>query len=154
MNNKLLSYKCLIVLSLTLLVGIMSCGEPEEEITGSFIADDFSVVGKWFYRYVSGDGVIFGIPRSDVDDSPSGYVEFFDNNNGFSDFELELLDADLGKEENFQWRWLENDTLNIEESDGQHQYWTLNYADNDSINATWDINILGNTATINAIFTK
>ena len=132
-----------------------SCGEPEEPMEPEvFIAQDFDIVGKWFYRYVSGEGVIFGVPQSDEDKDPSGFVEFYDDNHGFSDFELTLLDEELGKMENIQWEWIDSQTLDVEESDGQHQTWNILYADNDSINAKWDIDILGNTATINAIFTK
>ena len=53
---------------------IWACGEPVEPMEDRSISEDFVLEQKWNFSLIAGDGVIFGVPRSDVDEMPSGYV--------------------------------------------------------------------------------
>jgi len=133
---------------------IFSCGEPEEPVNPG-VADDFVLAGIWDFQRVSGEGVILGVPQSDVDENPEGYVEFYDFGQGISSLKLTLLAQDLIKEdENINWEWISEDMIDIEEEDGAHEIWTLLEADGDIIRAQWDISIAGSTATILADLTR
>lgn len=116
-------------------LSLFSCGEPEEnnEIR------PFELVGTWNFVELSAEGKVAGVPQSDRDDNPSGYVEFYDDGHGYSDFDIKLLGFDFSKDEMIQWERIGN-TIDIEEEDGAHEIWQLIDTDSTRIEAVWSIN--------------
>ena len=154
--NSLLTYLFLI-LSFSLLLTIHSCGEPEEEQEQQLvgISDDFNIVGRWNFQTVSGDGVIFGVPQSSTDENPMGYVEFFEDGTGYSDFEVLLLNQPFELQDTVVWSRRAIDTLVVQAvTEGKVDVWHIIGANATDVNAEWPIDIAGNTATLNAQFTK
>ncbi len=135
-----------------ILVGFLfcQCGEPEEP-TIECVPDDFVLAGVWKFDFIAGEGVIFGVPQSDQDEDPEGTVEFFDFGQGISSVRIELLGGVIEKvDEDIDWRWLSCNELRIEEEDGAEEIWQITKAEENNLEAEWDINIAGNTATITA----
>lgn len=129
-----------------MVVIVSGCGEPEDNNS----IEEFNIIGKWAFQKVSGDGVIFGLPQSDTDDNPVGYIEFFPGGQGVSEFSMELLSQTIATNQSIQWEWIDENVLDIEEEDGVHQTWQLINANDNFIEASWDIEIASNTATITA----
>lgn len=145
----------LAIILLTIAFCILACGEPEEIIPVVEISNDFELVGKWEFQKVAGDGVIFGVPRSSIDENPTGFVEFLPDGKGFSNFSTLLLDMPFELEDSIVWTRITIDTVLVQAvTEGKMDLWNILMADNQSLNAEWPINIAGNTATINVEFTK
>ena len=146
--------KLFTILVTTFIVMInFSCGEPEEPMEpGPYVVpESFELAGKWEFVTVSGEGTIGGLPQSDTDESPEGFVEFYDFGQGISDVSLTLLGRELVKEqENINWEWVNNNTIDIEEEDGAHEIWTILSTTDSTMTASWFIEILTNEATITA----
>lgn len=143
------------ILSLSGLMCICSCGEPEEPVELMGISSDFEIIGKWNFQSVSGDGVIFGVPQSSEDNNPTGYVEFMAGGVGYSDFSLELLSRPFELQDSIVWSRPATDTIIVQAiTEGKVDVWHIIGANNAEINAEWPIDIAGNTATLNAKFEK
>jgi len=123
-----------IAFSLILSVAFLSCGEPEDEKE----IRPFDLIGKWDFEELSGDGTVAGVPQSDVDENPDGYVEFFEDGTGYSDFDINLLGFDFSKDENIKWTRNGN-IIDIEEEDGARELWELLDTDSTYIEAVWKI---------------
>ena len=133
------------------IAAFFSCGEPEEDMNQ---VDEFDIVGKWTFASVSGSGQIFGVPQSDKDDNPVGYIEFYENGLGFSDFSIELLSQTIAKQETIQWERMDL-IIDIEEEDGAHEIWTLINANESMIEADWFLDFgTGNQATVTMELTR
>jgi len=129
----------------------MGCGEPEDNNQ----VDEFTLEGKWIFDSVSGSGQIFGVPQSDKDDNPTGFIEFFPNGLGFSDFSIELLNQTIAKQETIQWERIDEFTIDIEEEDGAHEIWKLINANDNMIEADWFLDFgTGNQATIKMMLVR
>jgi len=132
-----------------------SCGEEEIIPVEIGISDDFDLIGKWNFTNVAGEGVIFGLPQSSEDENPMGFVEFFDDGTGFSNFSVELLNMPFELIDSVVWSRPSNDSLIVQAvTEGKVDRWHIIAATIDSVNAEWPINIAGNTATLNAQFRK
>jgi len=119
------------------LMTFSSCGEPEEmENTDQVLP--FELEGKWNFINIAAEGKVGGAPQSDEDTDPMGYVEFYSDGNGYSDFNIDLLGFNLTKDENIQWERIGN-TIDIEEEDGAHEIWTLLDTDSTNIKAVWSL---------------
>lgn len=141
-------YTFLFVLMLLFTVG---CGEPEDMNQ----VDEFNIIGKWDFDTVSGSGQIFGVPQSDKDDNPNGFIEFFSNGLGYSDFSIELLSQTIAKQETIQWKRIDEFTIDIEEEDGAHEIWKLINANDNMIEADWFLDFgTGNQATIKMMLVR
>jgi len=121
---------------------LFSCGEPDENIEDPGDVnqvEEFNIVGKWTFQTVSGTGQISGFPQNDSDEEPDGFIEFFENGQGFSNFSIELLGQTIAKQENIQWERIGDLIVDIEEEDGAHEIWTLINANEDMIEAEWTL---------------
>lgn len=118
-------------------VAFYSCGEPEEMREMNQVLP-FEMVGKWNFVNISAEGKVAGVAQSDEDTDPMGYVEFYDDGHGYSDFAIDLLGFNLTKDENIQWERI-GDTIDIEEEDGAHEIWTLLDTDSTNIKAVWSL---------------
>ncbi len=149
-----MSIKYFLALCLSLSLIIISCSPEDMEPAEKDIADDFEIPGKWNFIRVAGDATIIGIPQSDVDDTPDGYVEFLNDNTGFASFDVTLLGQDFIEEQDFIWEQPALDSLILYKSDGKVDHWTLIKANNQAVEAEWLIEIAGNKGTITSHFEK
>ena len=137
-----------------LTVSIIGCGDPEPDVSQGVIADNFALNGTWYFQVVAGDGSIQGVPTSDQDSEPRGFVTFNDDGTGFSDFDINLLDRPYGKQEVITWQRLSNEQVLITESDGDEDLWNLVRANENVVEATWEIFFSDtNNAVITAVLT-
>ena len=142
------------IFCLSLGLGFVSCNNEEDPVKEMIISEDFKVEGKWNFIKVSGDGVLFGIPTSSTDDEPMGYVEFFEDFTGYADFSVNLLDNDFTEQQDFNWVRTAVNEIVLNKSDGKVDTWHIVNANNQAVEAEWDISIAGNTATVKAMMEK
>ena len=115
-----------------------SCGEEGNDVESN-ISEDFLLTGTWYFQVISGDGMIRGVATEDSDPEPGGFVTFNEDGTGFSDFSVNLLDMPYGKEESIRWERLNNTQVLITEADGDEDLWNLIRANENVIEASWEI---------------
>ncbi|MBT8189364.1 MAG: lipocalin family protein [Saprospiraceae bacterium] len=134
------------------MISLMSCGSEEQE--GPMISDDFSLIGKWYFQHVEVDAVIGGLPQSETDETPEGFIEFFEDGTGFSEFLVDAAGFSYGKDENIEWERA-GSVVTIVEEDGDIDTWNILIADNQNITAEWAISFGAlNQGTITANLSK
>ena len=131
-----LASKALLLVGFVLLYS--SCGKDPEVIERK-IDPNFEIGGTWFFQVVSGEGVIQGIETIDDDPNPNGFITFNEDGTGFSDFAINLLNRPYGKQEQIQWERLNETQVLITEMDGDEDLWELVRANDNVIEATWEI---------------
>ena len=159
--NDLVFYNSLAMIKLVqfallsfLTIAIIGCSDPEPTGSDNVIADDFTLNGTWYFQVVAGDGMIQGVSTSDEDSEPRGFVTFNDDGTGISDFDINLLDRPYGKQEIITWERLSNEQVLITESDGDEDLWNLVRANENVVEATWEIFFSdSNNAVITAVLT-
>ncbi len=115
-----------------------SCTEERNDVEAT-ISENFSLTGTWYFQVISGDGMIRGVATEDSDPEPGGFVTFNEDGTGFSDFSVNLLDMPYGKEESIRWERLNNTQVLITEADGDEDLWNLIRANENVIEASWEI---------------
>ena len=136
------------------LLAIYSCDDPEIMEMESAIASDFELEGTWNFQTVEGEGEIFGSPQMDKDNMPTGFVQFNSDGTGISEFSINLLNQPYSKEEQILWERTSDSTVVVTQSDGDIDNWVLIRANDELIEASWDIIISeGNFATITSVLT-
>ena len=140
------------VIAILILLILGSCSSEEEP--KPMISTDFTLVGKWYFQHVEVAGTLGGIPRSEDDETPEGFIEFFEDGTGFSEFLVDASGFSYGKDENITWE-REEEIVTIVEEDGDIDIWKILIADNQNITAEWDLNFGSlNTGTIRAKLSK
>ncbi len=146
-----------LLLALLLLAGLCftSCKKDDPDEREMFIDENFDLGGTtWFFQNVSGDGLIGGVETTDDDPNPTGFITFEDDGTGFAEFGINLLNQSYGKTEIITWRRLSNEQVEITESDGDVDLWSLIRANEFIIEADWEVFISPeNNAVITAILT-
>ncbi|NNE25688.1 MAG: hypothetical protein HKN09_02485 [Saprospiraceae bacterium] len=123
----------LLALSLFLIFGCSS-----EEPGPVVIPDDFDLASKWVFTHVEIDATVAGLPQSGSDDNPIGYVEFFEDGTGFSEYSFEVLGFPLAESANITWE-REGNTVTLNNLDnGLVDVWTILAVDNNNIQAQFD----------------
>jgi len=125
-------------------VGISMCltlnsckkDNPDERVID--IAADFEPNGTWFFKSVTGKGLISGVETEDDDPNPGGFITFNDDGTGVAEFSLNLLNRDYGKREEITWERPKNNEIVITESDGDIDVWVLIRANKNVIEADWE----------------
>jgi len=144
------TYRFLLVFLLSVFIFIPSCKKDDPEERQVLIADDFEVGGTWYFQTVAGNGVISGIETSDTDPNPTGFITFNEDLTGYAEFSINLLNRSYGKTEVITWKRLSNNQVEITESDGDVDVWTLIRANDNIIEADWEVYF---SAENNAVFT-
>jgi len=124
--------------------------EPEIE---RFIDDNFNLDNTtWYFQQVAGKGFVLGSQRSDVDNNPTGFAQFNSDGTGIFDFKIDMLGQPYEKiGQPIEWERLNKEQVlivEIEEWERDTFYWELLIANENIVQASWDIRVLDNFATI------
>ena len=130
---------------------ITNCGNsaPEEEL--GIVDPNFDLVGTWYFKSVSGEGVISGVDTKDDDPNPTGFIIFREDLTGYSEFSINLLDRPYGKTENFTYERTSERSVEVDKGDGDIETWTIIRANANVVEASWKIDF-GNQ--FNAVITS
>lgn len=118
---------------------LFSCGDDMPDVTEGEVAPGFKLEGKWYFKTVSGEGIISGVATKDDDPNPTGFIIFNDDGTGYSEFSINLLDRPYGKTENFTWERTSERVMTLTQSDGDVDIWNIVRANENVIEAGWDI---------------
>lgn len=132
---------------------LFSCGPDPDPAPTSNVADDFSLIGTWYFQSVHGEGTILGTYREDDDPSPEGYITFNSDGTGYSEFGLELLNNSLVDNQIITWERISKEEVWITEEDDVVEKWKLIRANEFVIEASWEIRVAESVAVLTATLT-
>lgn len=142
------------VLGLALFSLLFSGCKEEEPTPEPAISVDFSLENTtWFFQTVAAEGTILGTPAEDKDNMPEGFVTFNADGTGIFNFQIELLNMDYGKIDEVTWERVSDTAVTIVESDGDINEWTLIRANENVVEASWELRIATDTAVFTAELT-
>jgi len=143
------------ILLLCLLLSIVGCKDSDSTTDTSGISEDFILNDTWYFQQVSAEGEISGIKTEDEDPDPTGFITFNPDGTGVAEFGIRLLNIDYGKTENITWERTSFSEVTIIESDGDIDEWVLIRANDNIIEAEWELVVTSeNKATFTAILTR
>jgi len=119
-------------------ISFISCGENEEPVNTIVLTDD-DIIGKWVFTEVSAEATISGVPQSSTDNNPSGFVEFFADYTGMSEFDTELIGFPFVEMHSITWERVSDNQVNLTPEDGVVDQWTVTSLATDAIEANWEI---------------
>ncbi len=144
----------LVTMSL-LVIALAACDKNLEEQREVSIDSNFELASStWFFQNVSAVGLIGGVETTDDDPNPTGFITFNPDGTGIAEFGINLLDRPYGKTEEITWERRTDREVVITESDGDVDVWTLFRANDNIIEADWEVFISAqNQATFTATLT-
>ena len=115
-----------------------SCGENEDPVNTIVLTDD-DIIGKWVFTEISAEATLSGVPQSSTDNNPSGFVEFFSDRTGLSEFDTELIGFPFVEMHTITWERVSDNQVNLTPEDGATDLWTVTSLATDEIEANWEI---------------
>lgn len=116
--------------------------KKDDPVIESQIAPGFSLAGTtWYFKNVEAVGVISGVETIDDDPNPTGLISFNeDDDRGYADFAINLLNRPYAKTEGFVWRRVSDNMFCLEGlDDGSRDMWTILIANDNILKASWEL---------------
>jgi len=89
----------------------------------------------------------------DEDNNPQGFINFNEDGTGYSEFGLTLLNNSIVDNQQIRWERKSFDEICIIEEDDVVEEWKLIRANENLIEASWEIRVAEGVATLTAILT-